>query len=73
MRALSSAVAATVCLALAGCRQPEGGYGAVHQIVPDPIILHLGGAFYLAKDRDNNLFLVEADDFGEAAILKQLY
>ncbi|WP_156302768.1 hypothetical protein [Methylogaea oryzae] len=37
-------LAAVACLLLAGCQQPDGAYAAVHQIVPDPVILHLGGA-----------------------------
>ncbi|BBL70898.1 hypothetical protein [Methylogaea oryzae] len=66
-------LAAVACLLLAGCQQPDGAYAAVHQIVPDPVILHLGGALYLAKDRENNLFLIEADDFGEATIISRIY
>lgn len=66
--------AALLALMLAGCQPPpDGGYAAVHQIVPDPLIMHLNGALYLAKDRDDNLFLVEADDYGEATILEQVF
>jgi hypothetical protein len=60
-----------VCL-LAGCSPSQEAYMAVHQVVSDPIIFHLGGHYYLTKERDGDFFLVILDGNDEVAEIKKL-
>ena len=61
-----------VLLALTGCSGSEEDYKAVYQVVPDAHVLYLGNHYFIAKDNDGGIFLVQADGYGEASYVKRL-
>jgi hypothetical protein len=52
---------------------PKEDYQAVYQIIPDAHILYLRDHYLLARDNGGSMFLIQADGFGEATYVQQLY
>lgn len=59
--------------ALTRCGATEEGYAAVHQVVSDPLILHLAGPYYLAKERNGDLLLIELNADNEVVAVSTLW
>ncbi|QSA96615.1 hypothetical protein [Methylococcus sp. EFPC2] len=59
--------------ALTRCGATEEGFAAVHQVVSDPLILHLAGPYYLAKERNGDLLLIELDANNEVVAVSTLW
>jgi hypothetical protein len=58
---------------LSACGGSQEAYSAVHQVVSDPLILPLGGHYYLTKERNGDFYLVVLDDNNEVSQVKKLF
>lgn len=58
---------------LTRCGATEEGYAAVHQVISDPIIFHLWANYYLAKERNGDMLLIELDANNEVMGMKTLW
>lgn len=56
-----------------GCGTSEEAYTSVHQVVSDPLIFHLGGQYFLTKERNGDFFLVTLDENNEVAEVRKLF
>ncbi len=68
-----SLVLVLLAFLLGGCTATPEGYAAVHQVVSDPLILYLGNAWYLAKERDGAFMLISVDSNNEVAEMIKLF
>jgi hypothetical protein len=73
MRLIETLILCIGLLLLSGCSGSEEGYTAVYQVIPDAHILYLGNHYFLAKDNDGQVFIIQVDGFGEASYVRRIY